>query len=473
VHRRNISETCGSCHPEIREEFEATVHADVAHRNDPSMRPAVCSNCHTAHAITHAGTPEFMRDLVSECGSCHENLYHTYQDTFHGQVQTLGGTRAAQCSDCHGTHNIRRPEDPASTLSAANRPETCGRCHQEIESLSKSARQNFVAFRPHANFRDKSRNPALFLIWCFAIAVSMALLILWGVHWIGWLKRTSKQKRDQPQDGGFTAMLRFKPLYRWMHLAVMVCVFGLIATGLPLKFSRQPVIADLTKHLVQVDTLVFLHRLFAVVLGGIALFHLVSLLAGWRKRKRSLIKWIREPDSLLPTTADFRQFAGMLRWFFKRGARPDLERWSYREKFDYWASALILGIMAASGMVLWFPAFFAEFFSGYWFNVAFIVHGSAGLVATGSILLIHLLNTSLRREKFPFNDVMFTGQISEDELEKERSALYARLTAGRALEELKVPAASGLRLRMATYATAVSLLLGIGLIILIVVDIII
>ena len=473
VNRRNISETCGRCHPEVQKEFEATVHADVAHRNDPSMRPAVCSNCHTAHAITHAGTPEFMRDLVGECGSCHENLYRTYQETFHGQVQTLGGTRAARCSDCHGTHNIRRPEDPASTLSAANRPETCGRCHQEIKSLAESARQNFVAFRPHADFRDKTKNTKLFLIWCFAIVVSIALLILWGLHWIGWLKRTSKQKRDLSQDGTSSSMLRFRPLHRWTHLAVMVCVSGLILTGLPLKLSRQPVIAELTRYLVEVDTLIFLHRMFAIFLGGIAVFHVVSLLTVRKKSKQPFTKRIWGPDSLMPTFADIRQFVGMFRWFMKRGEHPDLGRWSYREKFDYWAALVTLGVMAASGIVLWCPAFFAEFFSGYWFNVAFVVHGSAGLLAAGSILLIHLMNTSLRRGRFPFNDAMFTGQISESELKSERPAHYARLTAAGAPQGWKVPTVSGLRLKVATYATLASLLLGIGLIILIVIAIMI
>jgi cytochrome b subunit of formate dehydrogenase len=163
----------------------------------------------------------------------------------------------------------------------------------------------------------------------------------------------------------------------------------------------------------------------------------------------------------------------MLRWFMKKGERPDLERWSYREKFDYWAALVTLGILAASGIVLWFPAFFAEFFSGYWFNVAFVVHGSAGLLAMGSILLIHLINTSLRRGRFPFNDAMFTGQISESELKSERPAQYARLTSAGAPREWKEPAVSDLRLKMATYATVASLLLGIGLIILIVIAIII
>ena len=473
VHRRNISETCGNCHPEIHEEFEATVHADVSHRNDPSLQPALCTNCHTAHAITHANAPEFTRDLVGECGSCHEALYQTYHDSYHGQIQTLGWERAAKCSDCHGTHNIRRPEDPTSTLSAAKRPETCGRCHQEMESLSETARRNFVAYLAHTNYRDKNKNPWFYSIWCIALFVSIALLILWSLHWIGWLNRATKQKGTMSAGQKSVTVIRFKPLQRWVHLAAMVCVFGLILTGLPLKFSRQPAIADLTRHLVQVETLVFLHRLFAVFLGGIALIHIFCLLAAWRKSKQPLSKWIWSPDSLMPTTADMRQFAGMFRWFANKGARPDLDFWSYREKFDYWAAFVTLGVLAASGMILWFPAFFAKFFPGYWFNVAMIMHGTAGLIAMGSILLIHLLNTSLRWERFPLNDVMFTGRISGHELKTERRAQYARLKTAGALEGIKEPAASGLKRKMTTFAVAASLLLGMGLIILTVVDIII
>ena len=175
----------------------------------------------------------------------------------------------------------------------------------------------------------------------------------------------------------------------------------------------------------------------------------------------------------MPTCMDMRQCIQTLRWIFKKETRPDLERWSYREKFDYWATAVTLGVLAASGLVLWFPYFFAEFFSGYLFNAAMIVHGSSGLLAMGAILLIHLLNISLRRGKFPFNDGMFTGQISENELKMERSAQYARLAATGALEGLKEPAVSGLRLKIGTYATVASYLLGLWLIILIGIDIII
>jgi len=472
VHPRNVPKTCGNCHPDIYDEFEETIHADIANSSDPSARPAICTNCHTAHAITHAGTPSFTRDLTSECGSCHENMYRTYLETYHGQVLSLGGTRAARCSDCHGTHNIRRPADPMSTLSASNRPATCARCHERIGALSEAGRRNFIEYRPHADFRNGAENPLLFLIWNFSIGLGVALLLLWTLHWLGWVHRTFKEKPAPPETGGKSAILRFRPLHRWTHTAALCCVYGLIITGLPLKLGRQPAIAGLIRFLVEAEILGILHRLLAVLLCLIALLHILYLLTGRMRRNRTFAKQVYGGGSLLPAAADLRRFREMLRWFVKKGARPKLDSWSYSEKFDYWALAITLAVLAVSGMVLWFPVYFAEFISGYWFNAAMVVHSYAGLLVLGMILLVHILNSSLRRKGFPFNTAMFTGQICENDLRIERAAQYARLAETGALERLKEPAVSGRKLKRARFAAAAAQLLGIGLIILMVIAII-
>jgi cytochrome b subunit of formate dehydrogenase len=289
---------------------------------------------------------------------------------------------------------------------------------------------------------------------------------------MGWLSRARGERPALPGKGKTRAVVRFKQFQRLVHFAAMCCVSGLILTGLPLKFSRQPAIAALTRKVADVETLIFLHRLFAVFLGIVVLSLVFYALIVSRKRKHPFLKGICGPGGLRPTAADVRQFAAMFRWFAKKAKRPDLDRWSYREKFDCWAAVITLAVLAASGAILWFPAFFAGFLSGTWFNAAMVVHGYAGLLAMGLILLIHLLNTSLGWDGFHLNAVMFTGQISENELRIGRSAQYARLTETGAIEGLIQPAASGAKLKTAKYAAVASQLLGIVLIILIVVAII-
>ena len=469
VNRLNIPETCGRCHAEVLKEFESTVHAEVAHRNDPNVRPALCSDCHTAHAISHTDTPEFMLDIVSECGVCHRDLYRTYRETYHGQVQQLGSARVARCSDCHGTHNIRRLKDPQSLLSAGNRPKTCSRCHKEIGAMSAVGRQNFVAYQPHADFRNGDKYLALFFIWRFTLILSVALLASWGLHWLAWIIQDFRKRPATSGDGPMNAMLRFKPMHCWTHLLIIACVLGLTLTGLPLKFSRQPWVAASMVIFGGPDGAAVIHRLFAVLLVGIGLFHAVYVLVLRGDRKLPLSKRITGPDSLVPTMGDVRQLKGMFRWFAGRGPRPELDRWSYREKFDYWAVVICMCAIASSGALLWFPAFFARFMSGYWFNVAMVVHSFAGLVTIGCALMIHLFNTSLRRNGFPVNDVMLTGQLSERELREERFAQYARLAEKGTLGQLRVEPVSEKKRRIAFNVTVALQILGVGVFILIVI----
>ncbi len=53
----------------------------------------------------------------------------TYAESYHGTASKFGETRVANCASCHGFHDIRDPADAKSSVSPANLPKTCGRCH--------------------------------------------------------------------------------------------------------------------------------------------------------------------------------------------------------------------------------------------------------------------------------------------------------------------------------------------------------
>jgi cytochrome b subunit of formate dehydrogenase len=121
------------------------------------------------------------------------------------------------------------------------------------------------------------------------------------------------------------------------------------------------------------------------------------------------------------------QFYQHIRWFVGLGERPRFGRFTYWEKFDYWAVFWGMLVIGSSGLLLWFPQFFARFFPGWIFNIALLVHGEEALLATGFIFTIHFFNSHFRPEKFPMDMVMFTGQVTEEELKEERPAEYERL----------------------------------------------
>ena len=75
-----------------------------------------------------------------------------------------------------------------------------------------------------------------------------------------------------------------------------------------------------------------------------------------------------------------------------------LDRYTYWEKFDYWAVFWGMGIIGASGLFLWFPVFFSRFLPGWIFNVALLIHGEEALLAVGFIFTMHFFNGHLRPE---------------------------------------------------------------------------
>ena len=97
-------------------------------------------------------------------------------------------------------------------------------------------------------------------------------------------------------------------------------------------------------------------------------------------------------------------------------------------------------VIGSTGLMLWFPVFFARFFPGWFVNVATIIHSDEALLATGFIFTIHFFNTHLRPEKFPMDLVIFTGRMTVDELKHDKPDEYEALVeTGKLDEHLVVP----------------------------------
>lgn len=472
VSRDNVSKTCGRCHVGIEQAFAGSIHAAVILDKKKRIRPPVCNDCHSAHHISRADAPEFMRDITTECGSCHAELYRTYRQSYHGQVQALGSKRAARCSDCHGAHNIRRPEDPHSTLSSANRPKTCANCHVELRDASMTARANFAKYSPHADYRNRGEHPALYYIWLYFMIVMGVTFTFWGVHSIAWFIRGSKERvrngaRRHP-PAGHKAIQRFTAWHRWTHALVIISFFGLTLTGLPLKFSDHRWSRGIMNSIGGPHVAGMVHRVCAVLVVVYLGMHIIHLFRNWRGGDQSFLQRIFGPNSMMPMPSDWRQFKQMVRWFLGKGPKPTFDRWTYWEKFDYWADLFGTGIIGFSGLILWFPEFFSNFLSGYWFNVATVVHGYEALLAAGFIFSIHFFNAHLRWEKFPVDDVIFTGQVPEEEFREERGEQYDRMVATGRLDSLRVPPAPRWQHLLARSVGLFALLIGTVLIVLIV-----
>ncbi len=219
---------------------------------------------------------------------------------------------------------------------------------------------------------------------------------------------------------------RFTPLERIMHAALMLTFVGCALTGLPLLYSDHPWAVTLSHVLGGFETAGAVHRLCAFVMIVIFVGHVVTVF--WRAiARRDVLGILWGPDSMVPQPQDIVDIGRNFKWFVGRGPRPQFDRWTYWEKFDYWAVFWGMFIIGGSGLLLWFPFFFGRLLPGWMFNIAALVHGEEALLAVGFIFTIHFFNGHLRPEKFPMDTVVFTGRISEHELMAERRVEYDRL----------------------------------------------
>jgi cytochrome b subunit of formate dehydrogenase len=145
---------------------------------------------------------------------------------------------------------------------------------------------------------------------------------------------------------------------------------------------------------------------------------------------------------MTPQPKDLKDLVGMFKWFLGRGPRPRFDRYSYMEKFDYLGVFWGVAIIGCSGLLLWFPEFFARFLPGWAFNVATIIHGDEALLAMSFIFTVHFFNVHLRPEKFPIDLVIFTGRATVDYMKEEHPLEYERRREAGALEGLAAPPVS-------------------------------
>ena len=252
--------------------------------------------------------------------------------------------------------------------------------------------------------------------------------------------------------------VRFAARERILHALLVVTFLGLVATGMPLRYSGSTWSLALARMLGGAGVMGFFHRVFAVLLTTCFLAHVAYV--GHRafvRRERGIL-W--GPDSIVPQPRDVVQLFQHLRWFLHLGPRPRFGRFTYWEKFDYFAVFWGMVIIGASGYVLWFHGFVSRFLPGWTFNLALLVHGDEALLAAAFIFAIHFFNTHLRPEKFPMDLVIFTGRVTDEELREERPTEYARRLEEGTLASIESDAAPDWLARAGRVAGSIAVAVG-------------
>ncbi|MEX0737348.1 MAG: cytochrome b/b6 domain-containing protein [Bacteroidota bacterium] len=145
-HPTKLTETCGQCHGDVQETFAHSAHAKalaegvkgspncLSCHNNPIARPRpeqdpgqlkiaqekLCLSCHLDDPNVRARTAPSAGFIAS------------YEQSVHGSAVLRGNAQAANCIDCHGSHEMKKGTDPTSRVARANIAQTCGTCHGEV-----------------------------------------------------------------------------------------------------------------------------------------------------------------------------------------------------------------------------------------------------------------------------------------------------------------------------------------------------
>ena len=479
-HRQKNPEVCGRCHAEQKEAYLTSVHGvrhaeearapsmtaaepapkassgliptamaaspagehggepeqtDAAHAGSARPGAAVCSDCHTPHNIDSPDKDRIKLLITENCGTCHAKQVRTYQASYHGQVIRAGYTHTAKCFDCHGSHGIMDVDDPASTVHPNNRLETCRQCHQD-------APEGFLGFHAHGDANDFKHYPEMFIAKRFMELLIIGVFLFFWTHMLLWIFR---EWRDRKQGKGYAPdaakpaqvyFRRFSVGWRIAHLVLAVAVMALVLTGTAVLFSGEPWARYVMNLLGGPKIAAAIHRTAALTFIVVFFGHLLVVAWNiyWAKGK---FQWFG-PTSMVPNWQDIKDIGRMFAWFVGLAPRPQFDRWSYWEKFDYWAPFWGMMVIGLSGLMLWFPTVTASFLPGWVFNIATIVHAEEAILAAVFLFTVHYFNVHWRPDKFPMDIVMATGAVPLEEFKHEHRLEYERLEASGELEKYLV-----------------------------------
>jgi hypothetical protein len=128
----------GAPQGELYDQYAHSVHGMEVLAGNP--KAPVCQDCHGTHDILppdSTGSKVYKTNRPQTCGTCHIEIYAKYRESIHGRALAGGNLDAPDCSSCHGEHNIMRPSDSSSMVSAGHVANTCSKCHGPVGVVAK------------------------------------------------------------------------------------------------------------------------------------------------------------------------------------------------------------------------------------------------------------------------------------------------------------------------------------------------
>ena len=410
------AETCGACHKKEARDWEASVHGKAVAAG--SHDAPTCTGCHDEHKIRSLKNVSAATISGEVCSRCHaserlntkynlpSDRVSTFFESYHGLAGQYGSTVAANCASCHGFHKILPSSDTNSTINKTHLVETCGKCHpgdNEKFALGKiHIAPDGMAGGSDVGSRLNRWVRKIYLVLIFATIGAMALH-----NGILFIKKTLARLRATARP-----VLRMSASQRWQHFMLASSFIVLAITGFALKFpdswlarclgSSEPVRR-------------WVHRIAGIILLAVGAYHIIYILA--TRDGRRLVR------DLFPVKQDLADMWCAVRYLTGlQKKRPEIGRFGYAEKMEYWAVIWGTIIMGATGLMIWLKIDVTRFLPRWAVEVATTIHYYEAVLACLAIVVWHFYHVIFDPDVYPINPACVDGLIS-GELQKHEHPL--------------------------------------------------
>ena len=407
IFKFNVPQTCGKCHDTIAKEFQWSIHGSALAQGN--WQAPACTDCHGIHSIkahTDPNSPVSAQNVAqATCARCHEGVRlsqefgvagrreTTYLASYHGLASKLGSQVVANCASCHGTHSIFPSTDPRSTIHPSHLAQTCGQCHPGVT-------EKFAASKVHVDAPLSADIGSKAVRWIRKFYLGMIFAVIGGMllhNFIIWRSKVIARRKLQQ-----TFVTRMPLRFRIQHAALLTSFFLLVLTGFALKFPDSWFASMLTlgEHMRGL-----LHRIAAVVLIAVSLYHLFDIAI--TRAGRQLAR------DLFPTLDDVRGAWQNLSYYLGlTSQKPEFARFNYAEKAEYWALVWGMFVMAGTGIMLWAKVIVGNHLPRWWLDIATAIHLYEAILATLAIVVWHFYQVFFDPDVYPMNWAWWDGKMT-------------------------------------------------------------
>jgi formate dehydrogenase gamma subunit len=411
INHFTIPNTCGKCHEAIERDYWDGIHGQLSARGETES--PVCTHCHGEHQIIEHADPRsrvsHAKVAEATCAPCHESAslnekygmpagrLASFVDSYHGLKSKAGDKTVANCASCHGAHRILPHTDATSSIHPDNLQHTCGECHPGISEEFAQAKIHEIGVMHMSGWPD-------FFAALYMIVITCTLAGMLAYIGLDYRRQVRKVMVGQ----------QVRRMTQWevfQHSVLLIAFLLLVVTGFALRFSDAWWSLLLFGREGGFPLRSLIHRISAVVLVLLSVAHLLYLRG---RRGREFIRHI------FPTMEDLVELRQLLLYNLgKTHQRPNFGRFSFGEKFEYWALVWGMIIMTVTGSMLWFDNYVVQALPKGVLDVMLVIHYYEAWLATLSILIWHLYSTVFNPAIYPMNPSWITGTMPLEQYQHE------------------------------------------------------